>query len=334
MAVLYLLQMARPHHGLKSAFTRSAIPGCIYVEGSLDKDMLELLGKVPGTIIGTSGVKKTLVEQHEYIKILTMKCLDSDFAEGDWVQIKKGLYRGDLGLVDAVHGWGVTVLLIPRMSPDIVKDQKRKRKLTYIRPTPRLFNLKEYEGSQLAYTQHTGTNSFSIGNLRLQSGLLSKDYEFSTVKGQPQTIPYEAFRLFELSKHHRVQTSACLCPQEWRFAYGDRVYDTLTRTYGTVEGISRTHLEVDIGEDDLTLISWRYALKSFAEGEYVTVACGVHAGISGWIVSVKEDVATILEREIDSDYNNNNEHTLKVNIYQSEYIYQHANPSNSKLKSL
>lgn len=298
IAVVSLLQTATKHHDIKSAFTRSAIPGIVYVEGRIGAREMELLEKTPGIKVGrTGGIRRSLVEPCDYFKTLTMRNTEGDIKEGQWVVINKGIYKGDAGLIDRVHGWGVTVLLVPRLPQDLDQPTSKKRKATFDRPGAYLFDPQRYKTSTQLKPKKIDVNTYMIGELVLEYGLLSKDYDFSSIKGQPTSLFHNTFEAFESSRHPSVRRSPCLRPQEWNFTEGDRVHDDLTKRDGLVERITPTWLEVDFGEEGTRPVLWRHAVKKISEGDIVTVTAGVHSGKSGWVVSVQKHTATIVERK-------------------------------------
>ena len=61
---------------------------------------------------------------------------------GQWIRVRYGAYKGDVGFVTGVETWGVQVLVVPRLkiptSQQVAALLKRKR--TAIKPEPRLFD--------------------------------------------------------------------------------------------------------------------------------------------------------------------------------------------------
>lgn len=314
LAVASLLHTTRSHHNLKSAFTRSAIPGVVYIEGSLGAEGLELLAKTPGVIVGRTGVRRYLVEPDDYVKALSTKNIETNVKKQDWVIIKGGLYKGDVGLICRVHGWGATVLLVPRLHSELERQSNKKRKATFVRPSPCLFDPVHYNTASNLRARKIDTNTYTIGRLVLQYGLLSKEYEFSSFKGQPPNLAHTAFHAFESSGHPCVQTSASLRPREWCFAEGDRVYDRLSKRHGNIESMTPSHIEVDFGEEGLGTVSWRHVLRTVSVGDTVTVTTGIHAGVLGWVVLVQEHMATVIARNPDEPKVENGLNVRSVDI--------------------
>jgi len=58
------------------------------------------------------------IDMEEWMKLLDMDSGIKFPSVGDWVTVRCGLYKGDVGYVLSVKNWGqVTLLLIPRPPP-------------------------------------------------------------------------------------------------------------------------------------------------------------------------------------------------------------------------
>jgi hypothetical protein len=143
-AVFFLLQKATSEHQIRSAFTCGSIRGFIYVEGFLDADMIALLNLTPGIIRKQSGgvqVVRQEIDPSDWVKLLTMQDPTSVVKAGQWIRVRNGAYKGDLGFVNHVEAWGAQILVVPRLkSPTPQADTSLKRKRTKIKPEPRLFD--------------------------------------------------------------------------------------------------------------------------------------------------------------------------------------------------
>jgi hypothetical protein len=65
----------------------------------------------------------------DWTKLLKMTTLSITVKPKQWIQVCRGMYRGDIGFVISVETWGVEVLLIPRLQSDNVElapPSKRK----------------------------------------------------------------------------------------------------------------------------------------------------------------------------------------------------------------
>ena len=181
-AVFSLLDRATQlEHRIRSAFTRGSIRGAIYVEGNLDADMISLLNLTPGIVRGQSDVVRELIEPSDWVKLLTMQDPFSVVQAGQWIRVRKGVYKGDFGLVTRVEAWGAKVLVIPRLkTPTPQVDTSLKRKRTVIRPEPKLFDSATFSSvfQRQAKLQYDGSYAsrgqvFHHGLLRLNVDLHS-----------------------------------------------------------------------------------------------------------------------------------------------------------------
>ena len=137
-ARLLLLPQAR--HELRHAFTLADARGYIYLEGSLNPYLLHLLRRIPGVVFRGNELVRTAIEKSELIKLLKAKpAVRSNFTQGQWVRVTRGVYKGDIGLIDSIHDWGAEVLLIPRI-PYCAPDRKGKRKASPISNAAKLFD--------------------------------------------------------------------------------------------------------------------------------------------------------------------------------------------------
>jgi hypothetical protein len=60
---------------------------------------------------------------------------------GQWIRVRTGVYKGDIGFVKCVEPWGAQVLVVPHLKTSTPETATLlKRKQTAIRPEPRLFD--------------------------------------------------------------------------------------------------------------------------------------------------------------------------------------------------
>ena len=108
-AVFYLLQKATSDHQIRSAFTRGSVRGSIYVEGILDANMISLLNLTPGIIRKQFGVVRQTIDPSDWVKLLTMQDPMMVVKANQWIRVRNGAYKGDLGFVTHVEAWGARV---------------------------------------------------------------------------------------------------------------------------------------------------------------------------------------------------------------------------------
>ena len=105
-AVFSLLQRVTSDHRIRSAFTRGSFRGSIYVEGVLDTNTTFLLSSTPGIIRKRSGIVRHAINPSDWVKLLTMKDPMTVVEAHQWIRVRKGVYKGELGFVTDVEAWG------------------------------------------------------------------------------------------------------------------------------------------------------------------------------------------------------------------------------------
>lgn len=96
----------------------------------MNKDLTDLLSKIPGITHTREGLRFQLIELADRPKLLTLPKDKRALRIGQWVRVLKGQYKGDIALVCRTSAWGTDVLLVPRLSSDLYdtpsKDAKGK----------------------------------------------------------------------------------------------------------------------------------------------------------------------------------------------------------------
>ena len=66
---------------------------------------------------------------------------------GDWVAVHHGLYKGDMGYIQAIKNWGqVTILLVPHLPAPPMSGSSKKRKQSSTHTNPHLFTKEMVRG--------------------------------------------------------------------------------------------------------------------------------------------------------------------------------------------
>ena len=102
-------------HQIQSAFTHGSFRGSIYVEGVLDANTTFLLSSTPGIVWKRSGLVRHTIDPSDWVKLLTMRDPMTVVKARQWVQVRNGAYKGELGFVTHVEAWGARVLVVPRL---------------------------------------------------------------------------------------------------------------------------------------------------------------------------------------------------------------------------
>jgi hypothetical protein len=123
---------------LSAAFTCGPIPGGIFIEANLKPDILNTICHIPGIMKrgGKPIVKFIPIEDHIGL-IRLPKDMELRFTVGQWVQVTKGIYKGDLGYVKGLKPWGgVQLLLVPRIKLPASSLQQKQGKQPRTTPPP------------------------------------------------------------------------------------------------------------------------------------------------------------------------------------------------------
>ncbi|KAJ3990783.1 hypothetical protein F5050DRAFT_1700995 [Lentinula boryana] len=246
-----------------------------------------------------------VVPERDQQRCLTIPDLDNQvFAHGQWIQIKRGLYQGDVGLVVDDYRYddsttGVKVLVVPQLEfsnedgPPTSSSSKRKRLPS--RPSPQLFNPSRCIQDQLFCREK---HVYSYKSWRFEYGLQLKTYNKLTLS-PAREIPAAICHLFMESKERvanenaLIEMSSMPVPSFWRFETGDHiiVYSPTGAKLGTIVSLPENYntllpqCEVDVEEEGSQLVSIRDLQKNIILGEFIEVLAGVHAGKKGFVVA-------------------------------------------------
>ena len=110
--------------------------------------------------------------------MLTMSDPQTSIAVGKWVRVCKGTYKGDVGYVSAVEGWGgASLLLVPCLAPPCLPGtSSSKRKCSNPLPVPELFDPLT---ARRKYGWDLGTNVDTYGYI----WICSRGYRYSMDTG-------------------------------------------------------------------------------------------------------------------------------------------------------
>jgi hypothetical protein len=136
--------MCQPKHELHSAFTQGQIRSSIYLEATMNCELISLLKVTHGIVWDLQGISYQGIPEEEWEALLTMWEVHCQPSIGEWVQILKGSYKGDVAYVSALQEWqGISALLIPCIHiPELMDDvapAQCKRKHSRLRTPATLF---------------------------------------------------------------------------------------------------------------------------------------------------------------------------------------------------
>ena len=280
----------------------------------MNKDLLHLLTKTPGVIRTAQGIYSKKIDPKEYHDLLRMKTIKLDIAIDSWVQIKKGIYKGDVGRVRATHAWGVDVYLVPRIPPQNAANT-RKRKASTIIPEAKLF-FPEYSAQNNYYPD----GSCKAGRHIFTHGLIIKTFDYHSTDPQISDISWKIYNMFLQSKHPDIPISSLPRPREWIFAKGDSVLIHPSNRSGSIMSIETDYAEIEILEEGCHNVPWHKIRKSFKIGDFVRITGGPNHDTTGWVIDIDKDVATITSKVQEGEIDKNFADALNVSYCKEDYF--------------
>jgi transcription elongation factor SPT5 len=309
-----------------SAFERGDGPmaGYIFVEARRKIDVDEALANIPDVYPRS---KMNLVPVKEMPDLLRVN-KSKELEVGGYVRIKRGVYQGDLGMIEDVesNGLEVTVRLVPRLTYGMDEDQsrpgaeKRKRPNAFQpavnfanRPPQRLFNeneaKKRHERFLTANRGLTG-RSWTYKGESYVDGFLVKEFKLqhlTTTNVNPRLdeitkltkTAADGSELLDLESlaHSLRNTSA-----EGSYLPGDEVevYEGEQRgIVGRIEAVTGNIISIMVSEGELlgqlVEVPVKGLRKRFREGDNVKIIGGSkYRDEVGMVLRIKDDKVTVL----------------------------------------
>ncbi|KAJ3361314.1 transcription elongation factor spt5 [Kappamyces sp. JEL0680] len=261
------------------------------------------------------GSKLHLVPVGEMVDCLRVKAKEVEIKVGMWVRVKRGKYGGDLGQVLDVpeSGENALVKLIPRL--DYSRDSMSKRKKADLKHPQKLFNIND-----VRYGRHTHSSKREVqqvqggytyqGEIFDREGYMEKTMKLSSIdyKNVNPTLEeitkFSAGAIVENSEDLSLLASSNVAKAE-DFQNGEKVIALSGQNKGmegVVQSIENGIVTVlpDKNYGLKTTVQYNPAelAKRFVEGDHVKVVNGVHKEKSGLVLTISNNVVTILS---DSD---------------------------------
>ena len=228
---------------------------------------------------------------------------------GDWVTVRRGLYKGDVGYVRSVKNRDeVSLLLVPCLPPPpMVDSSSRKRKRSGTRADPRLFTkemrvgvAKNHDITQI-YEEIDG--SWTMFGRKFQDGLEVRTVHRQSVSPTSISMPSTTFYEFQKAPHPDIMNATFPCPSEWKFFEGERVVAIKpSEKRGIIKAMHACSVEVDLeAGEGIMNVHWSNLRKNVAIGDFAEVISGALCGEKGWVVEISDDesvrIAEWLERQ-------------------------------------
>ena len=280
-----------------SAFSQPSIPEVIYIEAPSPADIRRTFERVH-TVYLYRGIN--LVPTAERVQLLELGSLNV-IAKGDWVRIKRGTYKGDVGYVvntDTFHS-RVRLRLLPCLSYQ--KNPGGLKRALPTRPSPTLFDperVRKVFGLDSVKQRRNGYFTFKA--MTFKNNLLERHLGFHDLDADGVRPTLQEIGLFGQSLGFDQSIVLRWEAEEATAALnvGDRVEILRGEQKGCIgtiidkrENIAQVHVgepERITVEDLLLDIPAGQLCKSFKLGDYIQVRHGIHAGEYGHIVKLPE----------------------------------------------
>lgn len=295
-----------------SVFQRDNFTGYIYIEA-------EKLAAVDVAIRGVPDIyanNKVLVPVEEFPDLLRpSKSTEIKLTPGSYVRIKRGKYKGDLAMVDAIeeNGLEVTLQIVPRIDykgSEVDENGKRKRATSKFRPPQRLFSKKDALEFDPQGLIARSSNNFNFRGEEYIDGFLFKLFKLQHLETQNVQPSLEEVSKFNTGDSEDLDlTSIAQSLKQSNaivFNSGDRV-QVLTGEQQGLQGdvVSANNDIATVKPQGMTGTVLEFPLgnlrKIFAEGDHVSVLKGKHAGHTGIVVSINEDQVTFISDQSHKD---------------------------------
>jgi hypothetical protein len=203
---------------------------------------------------------------------------------GQWIWVRTGVYKGDVGFVKCIEPWGAQVLVVPRLktlTPEMATFLKRKQ--TAIRPEPRLFNPATFLSVFQRQPKLQRNGTYTSRRLVFNHGLLQLNLDLHSILLNFAGIPSQILGLFNLTSHPALTGTKFPCPEEWIFE-------------AIIAAVKSSHLEVDLASNEgIKVVSWYNVCKVFFPGDFVCVMSGPSRRTMGWVERILNDTVHLLE---------------------------------------
>ncbi|AET39153.1 transcription elongation factor SPT5 Ecym_4073 [Eremothecium cymbalariae DBVPG len=293
-----------------SIFQRDSFSGRIYIEAPKQSVIEKFCNGVPDIYVN----QKLLIPVQELPLLLKpSKSDDVRLEPGSYVRIKRGIYKGDLAVVEQISDNNLECMLkvVPRLDygkndevdPD-TKQKKAKRATFSQRPPPQLFNPTMALRMDQANLYKRDEKHFTYRNEDYIDGYLIKVFKIQYLKSKNIHPAVEELARFG-SKDGAVdlttisQTIKKAQASRAMFQPGDRVEILSGEQRGSKGIVIRTSTDIIsvklIGFNAKPLGFLISSLrKIFEPGDHVSVMSGDHQGDAGLVLSVKNGQVTFV----------------------------------------
>ncbi|CDF89865.1 ZYBA0S05-03554g1_1 [Zygosaccharomyces bailii CLIB 213] len=298
---------------IMSIFQRDNYTGRIYIEAPKQSVIEKFCNGVPD--IYTS--QKLLIPVQELPLLLKPnKSDDVNLEEGSYVRIKRGVYKGDLAVVDQISENNLEVMLkiVPRLDygkydeVDPATNQKKSRRPTFAhRPPSQLFNPTMALRLDQANLYKRDDHHFVYKNEDYVDGYLYKSFKIQHVETkniQPTVEELARFGSKDGAMDLTTISQTIKKNQAARVTFqpGDRVEVLSGEQRGSRGIVVKTAGDIaTVKLPDFPLKPLEYPVstlrKIFEAGDHVTVVNGDHQGDAGLVLLVEHGQVTFMSNQ-------------------------------------
>jgi transcription elongation factor SPT5 len=245
-----------------------------------------------------------LVSIQERAQLLRMSEIDA--FTSNWVRIKRGLYRHDLGCIRDQESFSsrVTVAVVPRLSynphPTPLKSGT-KRQAPHARPSQALLDVDHARQIGNVQGSRSRNGYLKFQGMYFHGGLLIRQYSVHDLITKSVTPRYDEIRLFRASPCFDLSII-----RNWQIAdslatlqAGNRVEILAGELKGSLALVNDIrdnslraellHLSEDTGMcHEILQLSKHHVRKAFLPGDFVQVRHGRDAGSQGYVITTSE----------------------------------------------
>jgi transcription elongation factor SPT5 len=304
--------------------TFDSLKGYVYIEAFKEANVREAIQGI--SALYENSIK--IVPLAEMIAVFNFDKIEKiNLKAKQWVRIKTGDYQGDLAQVLLVEDQmnKIYVRLVPRLSDNPDRKEKKAIQKDSARPRKKLFNPTYYDQSEIKQVVHAmlRENVYNYNKMNFTlDGFLVKAVKAKSLEIEGVVPQIEELKIFDFSKYKNEDSNIeslintmeqSDISQKKHFIKDDKVKivkGELMNITGKVvnHGGGIVSMMLDMQElNDIYEIPEAYVVKLFLPGDLVRVIRGTNVGKSGLIVRIEDDIAIIYSESTDSE--------LKVSLH-------------------
>ena len=301
--LLHLLSLGASSIKITAAFIREC-SGHLYVEAISPEIVRRSLAGVSAFVRWREGI--LLVPIQERVELLGKSGFNR--LTSDWVRVKRGLYRHDLGYVLRHENFSskITFALVPRLSYNPYSANpkagtKRQAAPTGTRPSKALLDLDRARQIDKVESSRSHNDYLKFQGKHFRGGLLIRQHSGHDLITKNVTPRYEEIQFFRASPCVGLSVI-----RKWQIAdslatlqAGNRVEILTGELKGSlavvddiqdnISNVRPLNLSGDTGIGHETLqLPIKHVRKAFLPGDFVQVRHGVDAGNRGYVTTTSE----------------------------------------------